>query len=229
MILRFLSFTLFLVTARSEIDDRQFVRRSTVSEGDINIEKRVILHCKQERNQQECLNKLKEFNHDEVKIIHKFKSVEGIAVSISKNDQIVLKTIDDSGLFDIFSDPIRKPMYIKESVRVEDGRKLQFWGQSVPYGIEMVKAQEAWEQFGIRGEGVKVCVMDTGLYAGHDDFVPSNLSGYSGREAVTPWDSDGNGHGTHVSGTIAAADNNKGVVGVAPDADIYTVRGKLLF
>jgi len=30
--------------------------------------------------------------------------------------------------------------------------------------------------------------------------------------------------GTHCSGTIAAADNGKGVVGVAPDAEIYTVK-----
>jgi subtilisin family serine protease len=35
---------------------------------------------------------------------------------------------------------------------------------------------------------------------------------------------DGNGHGTHVSGTIAAMDNDFGVVGVAPGAGIYAVR-----
>ncbi|WP_369405026.1 S8 family peptidase [Piscibacillus salipiscarius] len=35
---------------------------------------------------------------------------------------------------------------------------------------------------------------------------------------------DGNGHGTHVAGTVAALDNNLGVVGVAPDAEVYAVK-----
>jgi serine protease len=39
-----------------------------------------------------------------------------------------------------------------------------------------------------------------------------------------PWEGDGHGHGTHCSGTIAAARNGRGVVDVAPDAEIYTVR-----
>lgn len=38
------------------------------------------------------------------------------------------------------------------------------------------------------------------------------------------WKSDAVGHGTHCSGTIAAAKNGIGVVGVAPDAELYTVK-----
>jgi subtilisin len=36
--------------------------------------------------------------------------------------------------------------------------------------------------------------------------------------------SDGNGHGTHVGGTVAALDNFIDVVGVAPEATLYAVR-----
>ena len=36
--------------------------------------------------------------------------------------------------------------------------------------------------------------------------------------------SDGNGHGTHVAGTVAALDNTVGVVGVAPAAQLYAVK-----
>eukprot|EP00980_Cylindrotheca_fusiformis_P008951 scaffold1910_cov87-Cylindrotheca_fusiformis.AAC.1 len=129
--------------------------------------------------------------------------------------------------FDVFSEAIRKPMYIPESVVIEEHRNLQFWKrQEVPYGIDMVKAPEAWETYSQinQGAGVKVCVMDTGLDQDHEDFIRSNLSGYTGREAFTPWNQDREGHGTHVSGTIAAADNDEGVVGVAPLAEIYMVR-----
>lgn len=55
------------------------------------------------------------------------------------------------------------------------------------------------------------------------DFVSSRLSGYSGNSNLQ-WTKDEVGHGTHCSGTIAAAKNGIGVVGVAPDAEIYTVR-----
>ena len=37
-------------------------------------------------------------------------------------------------------------------------------------------------------------------------------------------DIDDNGHGTHVSGTIAAKDNRRGVVGVAPGARLWAVK-----
>jgi len=224
MLLRFLSLAFLLQTASA--NDGSFLRRKTFSEGEVDVDgdDRVVLHCKSDLNHEECMAKLQEFSKDKVKIIHKLKIVDSIAISISKKDQSILNAIEATKMFDIFSDPIRRPMYIKESVRVEDGRNLQFFGQSVPYGIDMVKAQEVWQQHSVRGQGVKVCVMDTGLYRQHSDFQSSNLSGYNGREAVTPWSADGEGHGTHVTGTIAASDNNAGVVGVAPDCEIFTVR-----
>jgi len=71
---------------------------------------------------------------------------------------------------------------------------------------------------------VKVCVIDTGIDQEHPDFVTSNLSGPGNTNANNRWYEDGCGHGTHVSGTVAAQNDDKGVVGVAPDADIFTVR-----
>lgn len=55
------------------------------------------------------------------------------------------------------------------------------------------------------------------------DFVTSRLSGFDGGPDLD-WTKDDTGHGTHVSGTIAAARNGIGVIGVAPDAEVYTVR-----
>ena len=124
------------------------------------------------------------------------------------------------GLNGVFPDPPRETMHIKESIQVH--RKLQSSGQSIPYGIGMVKAMDVWEQYNVKGENVRICVMDTGVNRDHPDL--DQLFGYDGNELVQPWWRDVDGHGTHVTGTIAASDNNQGVVGVAPSAEIFTAR-----
>lgn len=56
----------------------------------------------------------------------------------------------------------------------------------------------------------------------HEDL--DQLSGYEGNDLVQPWWRDAVGHGTHVTGTIAASDNGFGVVGVAPDVEVFVTR-----
>lgn len=181
---------------------------------------RVVVKCKAGQGQEECLSDIKASAPEgNVKVIHKLKKAKAYAVSIKSDN---LKNQIGARGFDLYDDPVRKPLHIEESIQVH--RDLQSSSQSTPYGIDMVNAPSVWEQFGARGSGVKVCVLDTGLAAGHSDLTSSKLSGYSGNEAVTPWDRDQSGHGTHVTGTIAAADNSRGVVGVAPDVEVYTVR-----
>jgi subtilisin family serine protease len=66
---------------------------------------------------------------------------------------------------------------------------------------------------------VDVAVLDTGVTA-HPDLYVAGGTDCSGGSNY----SDGNGHGTHVAGTIGALDNGIGVVGVAPGARIWSVR-----
>jgi thermitase len=82
---------------------------------------------------------------------------------------------------------------------------------------------EAWDQ-GFTGAGQTVAVVDTGI-ANHEDIAPAQVvekRNFVTGEATTV---DGDGHGTHVAGTIAAIeDNGVGVAGVAPDAGIAALR-----
>jgi serine protease len=93
--------------------------------------------------------------------------------------------------------------------------------QVTPYGINMVEAPQVWSE-GYFGEGIKVCVIDTGFYTAHEDFTEVESDGYS--QVGTPWYTDGHGHGTHVAGTIAAQDNEIGVVGVSPGVSLFIIK-----
>jgi subtilisin len=75
----------------------------------------------------------------------------------------------------------------------------------------------------IRGLGIRVAVLDTGIDYTHPDL----WANYSGGYDFVNNDSDprdDQGHGTHVSGTIAALLDGAGVVGVAPEVDLYGVK-----
>lgn len=94
-------------------------------------------------------------------------------------------------------------------------------GQTVPPGIDAVKSRDAW--IGGRGTGTNVVVIDTGLDTKHPDLksiYQGGLNTYTADALPT----DDNGHGTHVAGTIAAADDNTGVVGVAPGVNLWAIK-----
>jgi subtilisin len=91
----------------------------------------------------------------------------------------------------------------------------------IPWGVARVEAPDSWSY--ATGDGVKVGVIDTGADLGHPDLRPNLRGGVNlVRRGRPPWDDAG--HGTHVTGIIAAAKNGLGVVGVAPRAHLYAVK-----
>lgn len=98
--------------------------------------------------------------------------------------------------------------------------------EMLPWSVNRIDADLAWGAS--RGAGVKVAIIDTGLSKSHADLV-GNLKGgvnfvfQKGRVDPNKWDDD-NGHGSHVAGTVAAMDNDIGVIGVAPQAYLYAAK-----
>jgi subtilisin len=96
-------------------------------------------------------------------------------------------------------------------------------GQSVPTGVRRVGAAKTVDKVTtFKGAGVAVAVVDTGIDLDHPDL---NVAQYGKNCSSGSTYDDGNGHGTHVAGTIGArSDNNTGVVGVAPGTEVVPVR-----
>ena len=94
------------------------------------------------------------------------------------------------------------------------------------WNVDQIDAEKAWSYS--TGAGSKVAVVDTGIDKDHPDLAENIAGGRNyvrkGRKLSTgKWDDD-NGHGTHVAGIIAALDNEIGVIGVAPEAQLYGVK-----
>ncbi|HEY9184944.1 MAG TPA: S8 family peptidase [Salegentibacter sp.] len=93
-------------------------------------------------------------------------------------------------------------------------------GQETPFGIARVNGVANYT-----GSAV-AWVIDSGIDLDHEDLnvdasraFNAFTSGKDGKSA-----DDGNGHGTHVAGTIAALNNEVGVIGVAPGATVIPVK-----
>ncbi len=107
------------------------------------------------------------------------------------------------------------------------------------WDMQMIGATPDGAQRRATGRGVTVGIIDTGVDASHPDIAP-NFNAQLSRNftmdipdidgpcevptCIDPANVDDGGHGTHVSGIVAAARNGIGIAGVAPDATIVNVR-----
>ncbi|MFC6765669.1 S8 family peptidase [Natrinema soli] len=91
--------------------------------------------------------------------------------------------------------------------------------QQPSWGVERIGADAVEPD----GSGVDVGILDTGIESQHCSL--SVAGGRNFTDSGTPGDyEDRHGHGTHVAGVAGASDNDLGVVGVAPGANLYAVK-----
>lgn len=156
-----------------------------------------------------------------------FENLNAFAVSLPAN--AIEGISHNPNVLLVEEDAPRYPISIQaSSARVEP--QVTLTGQVAPYGIDMVQARDVWDKDrnGVVDTGAptaanrKLCIIDSGLYTGHEDLSGLTAAGYSGNLI---WNQDGSGHGSHVAGTIAAMNNTLGVLGVTPGTvQLYIVR-----
>ncbi len=111
---------------------------------------------------------------------------------------------------------------------VEPERIYRINPQDVPTGIKRIETDKSpkadidqVDQIDKRVD-LDVAIIDTGIDGDHPDLNVAGGINFSGGPSGK-WN-DGNGHGTHVGGTVGALDNDFGVVGVAPGVRLWAVK-----
>lgn len=128
------------------------------------------------------------------------------------NDNAMAITIPAQALRGLQNNP--NVLYVEEDVK----RELfsSEFEPNAPYGISMVQADQVSAAV---ASNRTVCVIDSGYDLGHPDLQTNAVTGVWD-SGTGNWYTDENGHGTHVTGTIAALANGIGVVGVVPNGQM---------
>jgi subtilisin family serine protease len=119
-----------------------------------------------------------------------------------------------------------EPNYYVELLDIPDDTALQ---NGLQWDLSMIGMEYAWDNH-ITGSGVRIGVIDSGVNADHEDLQTATI--LTGRNycvdtnnGVEGGTEDDVGHGTFVTGIIAAATNNAlGIAGIAPDAEIVPLK-----
>ncbi|MDZ7687989.1 MAG: S8 family serine peptidase [Halobacteriales archaeon] len=137
---------------------------------------------------------------------------------------------------------LRASLEERDGVRVHENHRFAAPAQTdaeatptaldVKPGVEQVNATGVWEEFGVRGDGVRVAVLDTGVNVSHPDIdlrttdaddrrYPGGWAEFDATgERLDTTPRDAAKHGTHVSGTVAGGNASGMWIGVAPEAEL---------
>ena len=141
-------------------------------------------------------------------------------------DEALVAELETAGLL-VYAEP-DYPVYLLElpdDPALTDGRQ---------WDLDMIGMEWVWEQnvSGVQPDGtaVRIGVIDSGVYAEHEDLAGANLvpgiNLLAEEGTAERYDtSDSVGHGTFIAGTIAAVTNNGlGIAGIAPEAEIMPLK-----
>ena len=109
--------------------------------------------------------------------------------------------------------PHHEPVTVLDSTPTLDG-------EHIDWGLQELHIPEIWHF--TKGAGIKIAIIDTGADLTHPDLKDAIVASidFTGKGTAQ----DGDGHGTHVAGIIGARAQGSGVVGVAPECQLYIAK-----
>lgn len=146
----------------------------------------------------------------------KLEGGEFIAVTFAGKDLSQVKGLLKNPHITLIEEDVRRqPMAL-----YNDDTGNPMTQQVTPYAVYQSHAnQVTFDQ----NAGIKVCIIDSGLDSSNPDFNWDNITG-DNNSGTGNWFQNGGPHGTHVAGTIGAADNDIGVVGMAPGVPMHIIK-----
>jgi subtilisin family serine protease len=153
---------------------------------------------------------------------HAFPSVNALAVDLEAGK--IGELAREGGVAYVEQDPDRVPLGLND---LETTQLVPSLTNGL-YGLVTTNALGA----GYDGSGVKACVADTGLDTDHVDIAGNfaDIHGHNAFDETSEVDvvdlgvAETETHATHVAGTLLGVDNAAGILGVAPEADLYLAR-----
>ena len=131
---------------------------------------------------------------------------------------------DSASLARLRSDPNIRYVEADQTTSIESVPAATTDQGPITWGLQSIHAPAAWK-LGSTGQGIKVCVLDSGIDSTHPEFQGGVIKGSKNFVNDGQTDvSDGVGHGTHVAGIIAAHAVQSGVSGAAPGVQLYIAR-----
>jgi subtilisin len=148
------------------------------------------------------------------RIKHRFEAFSMMAVELTGPEAARLASRADV----VYIEPDYTYELLQPDVRI--GNLQETPAGEYQYGLGNMGVTAALHDAGYTGKGMKVAVIDSGIDSLHQDLHVAGGWNFVGDSIYY---GDGVGHGTHVGGIIAAQRNGFGVVGVAPDAQLYSL------
>ncbi len=197
--------------------------------------------------------KANEKQDEKTQLIIKYKDDQEITAKKASDMNLdIVKKTDDTALVDVSVEDVdhvvekleadRQVDYVEENATytlADDsttGDAVDDTYYENQWNLSAIDVEGAWQQAKQESDKkeVKVAVLDTGVSMTHDDLNGRVLSGETFLEGVDPEaegtiGEDDQGHGTFVSGIIAAnANNGKGIAGVAGTEDVEILPVKVM-
>jgi len=176
----------------------------------------VILSCKDEGTYDRIAMKYSGKIKNDMKLSHM------VAMSLTKDEIDALDDDLTKSNAPVVVSNDKKRYLIPDDIGLPklDGRR-KLTDEERSYAVTNTKADLVWSNS--KGSGATVCVTDTGVAPQDDLPFPEKGTGYTGSNTPAQWDSDVDGHGTHVAGIVSALDNTIGTVGIAPESSLYII------
>lgn len=107
---------------------------------------------------------------------------------------------------------------------VDSSPRARVTSEVVPWGVVDIGAEQVQQTLANRGTGVKIAMLDDGIQCSHPDLVARIKGGFDFLDPGSDFCLPVGNHGTQTAGVLVASINGSGVVGVAPEADLYVLK-----